>query len=379
MSQRLCPPIIDTPAGLRRLIDRLSACTYIGVDTEMDSYYHYREKVCLLQISDDDADYLVDPLCLDLSPLNVIFKDPSKISIFHAGMNDIPHLYADHGLEFARIFDTYTAAEMLGLPNKGLAGLLKEYFNVEVDKKYQKADWTIRPLSPEMDLYARGDTRYLAPLRSILYELLTEKKLLSAAERMFAASVKTRLHPHVFDPDRWIKVKNFRSLKPEGYGILRRLYIWRDNTAQKADLSVFRVLPDHVLISLAERRPRSAEELLDAFGASSHLNQLQRWQNGILEAVREGIKDGRIAIPKSKKQGERLSKEDEAILKNLKAWRNKKVAEGRLNDTFMTNKNLGALLADKPADLKAMNSLPFMIPEVVGEFGVELLALLWPK
>lgn len=379
MNQRQCPPIIETPAGLERLIERLHDCKYIGVDTEMDSYYHYHEKVCLLQISDDAADYLVDPLRLDLSPLNAVFNDPAKVIIFHAGVNDIPHLYADHRLEFAHIFDTYTAAEILQLPNKGLAGLIKEYFDVDVDKQYQKADWTIRPLSADMDLYARGDTRYLAPLRSILYEKLVEKKLLDIAERMFADSAKTRLHPHVFDPDRWIRVKNFRSLKPESYGVLRRLYIWRDNTAQRLDLSVFRVLPDHVLISLAEKRPRSAGELLDAFKASSHLERLKRWQNAVLEAVREGIKDGCIAIPSSKNKWDRLSKEDEAVLKSLKEWRNKRVAEGRLNDTFLTNKKLRALLIGRPVDLEAMAGLNFMIPEVVSEFGGELLGLLWPK
>lgn len=379
MNQRQCPPIIETPAGLEQLIERLRDCTYIGVDTEMDSYYHYHEKVCLLQISDDGADYLVDPLRLDLSPLNAVFNDSAKVIIFHAGMNDIPHLYADHKLEFAHIFDTYTAAEILHLPNKGLAGLIKEYFDIDVDKQYQKADWTIRPLSADMDLYARGDTRYLAPLRAILYEKLAEKKLLNIAERMFADSAKARLHPHVFDPDRWIKVKNFRSLKPESYGVLRRLYIWRENTAQKTDLSVFRVLPDHVLISLAEKRPRSAKEMLEAFKASSHIDRLRFWQNSITESIREGIKDGCIPIPSSKKKWEKLSKEDEAILKSLKEWRNKRVAEGRLNVTFLTNKKLHALLGEKPADLKAMAGLKFMIPEVVSEFGAELLSLLWPK
>jgi exosome complex exonuclease RRP6 len=59
------------------------------------------------------------------------------------------------------MFDTGQAARVLGLKGFGLAYLLQHYCAVMADKKYQLADWRLRPIPADMLKYAREDTHYL--------------------------------------------------------------------------------------------------------------------------------------------------------------------------------------------------------------------------
>src|SRR5262249_49707358 len=138
----------------------------LAIDTEADSYYAYRVKVCLLQVSTSAGDYLIDPLAgLDLAPLAELAADGAVRKVFHAGSNDIPLLRHHHGFEFVTLFDTMLAAQVLGLRRPGLASLLKDRFGVEQKKTYQTSDWSKRPLSDGQLEYAAGDTRWLLELR----------------------------------------------------------------------------------------------------------------------------------------------------------------------------------------------------------------------
>ncbi|MBQ7529635.1 ribonuclease D [bacterium] len=376
MISRLTPPIVDTYAALAQLIKDLSSCKVIAVDTEMDSYYHYYEKVCLVQLSTDQADYLIDPLHLDLSSLNSIFSADDCVCIFHAGSNDVPYLYRDHRLVFKNIFDTYVAAELLQLPSKGLAGLIKQYFDVDVDKKYQRADWTIRPLSADMDNYARGDTRYLIELRAILLEELKKKNLLTAAQRSFAGISKVRIHPKEFSVDNWIHIKNVRDLSPDSYGVIRRLYVWREQLAKRLDISVFRVLPDYVLVALAQQKPLNSESLEKHFSNWKLWEKIKSFQNGILEAVRQGKDDGKVTWPKKRSKGNKFTDRQVKIYNNLRRWRNQLCEAGEISTSIFSNKMLGLLVESEPRTLEELERLEVATPEFLHEHSAELLNLI---
>lgn len=376
MISRVTPPIVDTYAALAQLIKELSNCKVIAVDTEMDSYYHYYEKVCLVQLSTEQADYLVDPLHLDLSPLNSIFDVDDCVCIFHAGSNDVPYLYRDHRLVFKNIFDTYVAAELLQLPSKGLAGLIKQYFDIEVDKKYQRADWTIRPLSVDMDNYARGDTRYLIELRAILLEELSKRNLLEVAQRSFANISKIRIHPKNFSVDDWIHVKNVRELSPSSYGVMRRLYVWREQLAKKLDLSVFRVLPDYVLVNIAQHKPTTFEDLKEHFESWKLWERIEHFQGGILEAVRQGRDDGKVTWPKKRSKGNKFTDKQVRVYNNLRKWRNQLCEAGELSISLFTNKMLGLLVESEPRTMEELERLEVGTPEFLQKYGSELLAKL---
>jgi hypothetical protein len=162
------------PADIR--LERPHAEAIIGVDLEADSMHHYFEKVCLLQIATDSASYLMDPLALrDLSVLQPVFSNPRIRKIFHGADYDVRSLYRDFQVEVENLFDTQLACKFLGLRETGLDSLLRNRFQVELNKKFQRADWSQRPLSTEMLEYAAMDGGYLIPLAHMLKKELEEK------------------------------------------------------------------------------------------------------------------------------------------------------------------------------------------------------------
>ena len=181
------PPIwIDTTPKLEELIETLAAELIIAVDTEADSLYSYFEKVCLIQISTTQADYLIDPLKIDVAGLAHIFADSTIQKIFHAAEYDILSLKRDYNFTFANLFDTMIAARILGWPRYGLGAILAEHFGVKLDKRFQRYNWGRRPLSAAALDYARLDTHYLFPLREIQQKHLVQQKRSREAQEAFA-------------------------------------------------------------------------------------------------------------------------------------------------------------------------------------------------
>lgn len=371
---RSVPPIIDSTTRLQELVADLRGQKLIALDTEMDCYYHYYEKVCLVQLSTLEADYLLDPLVINLEPLNEIFNQPDCIAIFHAGNNDIPYLYRDHRLTFANLFDTYVAAELLELPSRGLAGLIDYYFGVEIDKKYQKADWTVRPLSPEMDRYARYDTHFLIELRQKLLPLLKERNLLGVAERQFKHILQARVHPKPFDPNNWSHLKMVRSLDKLGYAVVREIYLWREETARHYDLAPFRVLSDRMLVKIAELKPLTQQGLEEVLATSSHWPQCGRWIPQLVEVVRRGLQKGPIPLPIPPRRGQRFSEAENILFKRLRQWRNKLTKSGELNGALLTNKMLGTLVRSQPRNLEELEILGIGSPDFLRQQGTTLIS-----
>jgi len=158
---------VDSPRALHALCELLGAQTSVAVDTESDSLYSYFEKLCLVQFSTREADYIVDPLALSLAPLASFFADARIEKVFHAAEYDILCLKREYHFTFANIFDTMVAARILGWKQVGLGAILHERFGVTLNKKMQRADWGRRPLTTEQLAYAREDTHYLLALRDL--------------------------------------------------------------------------------------------------------------------------------------------------------------------------------------------------------------------
>ena len=159
------PELIDTPAALEKTLDVLAPHSRIACDTESDSFFAYKPKVCLIQLSVPGHDFLVDPLAdLDLAPLGELVGDPDRVVIFHAAENDVIQLQHEFNWRMPGLYDTQIACFVLGLPPYSLAGVLEERFGVKLDKSQQRSDWAQRPLSSKQVEYAAEDTRYLIEL-----------------------------------------------------------------------------------------------------------------------------------------------------------------------------------------------------------------------
>jgi ribonuclease D len=183
----LLPPVwIAKPSTLQELAGKLASCSRVAVDTESNSLYAFREQLCLLQFSTPQTDYLVDPLALDeLTPLASIFSDPRIEKIFHAVEYDLICLKRDFNISICNLFDTMQAARILGYHQVGLDSILSAKLGILLNKKYQKANWGERPLSPEMLNYARLDTHYLLDLRDRLQIELQEHGRWELAQEEF--------------------------------------------------------------------------------------------------------------------------------------------------------------------------------------------------
>ena len=168
----------------QNFIHNLEKTAYVAVDTESNSFYAYFNRICLIQVSTEEQDYIIDPFSLDgIGAFGEILSNPGIEKIFHAAPNDIAGLKRDFKFRVHNIFDTSIAAKMLGYKQLGLAPILLEHFGISLNKKWQRYDWGRRPLRDEQIEYARLDTHFLIPLRHRLVAELEEKELLDAAQR----------------------------------------------------------------------------------------------------------------------------------------------------------------------------------------------------
>lgn len=244
--QDLPAPIwVDTEEGLRKMASELQKHSEIAVDLENHSFYSYYGFSCLMQISTRTADYLIDTVILRDSlktHLQSIFEDPSVLKILHGAESDIYWLQRDFGIFVAGIFDSFYASRKLGLERQSLSFLISHFFNYDLDKSLQTADWRIRPLTQEMTAYAQLDTHCLFPLFDIMrINLITRcgrEGLLEVLKRSSSQSLKI-YKPEVFDEKSTVKQLGQldKSLEDLAFRVVR----WRDDVAKSMDICHFAV------------------------------------------------------------------------------------------------------------------------------------------
>lgn len=377
--------MVEDRKTLDEVVERLSRAPVIGVDTESDSFYSYQEKVCLVQISDLEADYVIDPLLIeDLSPLAPIMADRGIPKVLHGADYDVVCLKRDFGFQIHNIFDTLVAAQLLGMQRVGLADLILRYFGIELDKQYQRHDWSARPLLPEHLEYARGDTHFLPALREIMSRSLRQLGRMRHLKEECRILEKRQWMGRPFDPDGYLNIKKANTLDDTGKRVLRRLYLYRDAAAREMDRPTFKVMPDQVLVRMAEERPTTLAELDRLFPGMSAMKR--RHGRHLIESVIEGLKDD-FQIPKPQKRtrarrtGPRArltGRLQERVLLELKNWRNRRVeeTEGLTPYLVASNTTLKAIAARRPLDKDELREIPDVRSWQVDEFGDEILDLL---
>jgi ribonuclease D len=367
MSQPLSPPVwVATQNELTALVERLSQQTSVAVDTESNSLHAYHEQVCLVQFSTPEIDYLVDPLALDdVSSLEKIFANPKIEKIFHAAEYDLICLKRNFGFWVANIFDTRWAVRVLGYARDGLDGLLKEKFDIQVNKKYQKADWGKRPLSEEQINYARLDTHYLIPLKEMLQAELEEKGLLQLACEDFERASNVVIPAG--KPVLWERMANNHSFSPRELTILKELYECREQIAEELDRPPFKVMGDTQLFEIARLTPQYLDELF-GLGLSNH--QVVRWGKAVLQAVEKGQ-----AAPLVKPQ--QPERPDEAFLsrlETLKTWRKNMGRQMKVeSDVVLPRPLMEAIAEYAPESMKELSALLADSPWRMAHFGPQIL------
>lgn len=367
------PIWVHTPKLLSQMLEDLMSQSHVAVDTESNSLHAFREQVCLLQFSSSTADYLVDPLAIDnLSDLDSVFSNPKIEKIFHAAEYDLICLRRDFGFNFANLFDTMHAARVLGYPAVGLDKLLGEKFGIQVDKRYQKADWAARPLPDEQIQYAMLDTHYLFDLRNVLKKELVEKEMLGFALEDFQRACRDEIRLRV-NIESWERFSGRKDLSLRELTIVAQLCKWRDKEAERLNRPPYKVVMDDIFISLVKNPP---EKKVDLSGAGLSEKQIRLWGDMILETIQAGAEAPLV----TRKHVER--KQDAVLrrLEKIKAWRKNLAGEMKVESDIVLPKPYLLILAENPPKtLDELGALMKDSPARFEKFGSQILKALGVK
>jgi ribonuclease D len=367
--------LITQPEQLAAMLRRLMAAPAVGIDTESDSLYVYHEKVCLIQLSIPGADYLVDPLApeLDITPLGKLFADLRVVKVFHAAEYDVMCLKRDDGFQFRNLFDTMWAARILGWKQVGLAAILEEHFSVRLDKRWQRHNWGRRPLERAALAYARLDSHYLLNLREIQERELETRGRAEEAREVFdqVAAVEPAPKSRAFHADDFWRVKGAWDLAPRSQAILRELFIYREQEAQRRDWPLFKIMGDKTLIALAQAKPRRIHDLAHLDGMTPP--QIGRYGEGVVNAVARGMSAPIPRPPRSSPPNYKVL----AGYEKLRAWRKQVAAERGVDpDVIVSNSALMAVAQRAPCTLKELEAIEGLGPWRLKTYGMQLVEVL---
>jgi ribonuclease D len=363
---------VDQPQELHKIIDELLSQDIIAVDTESNSLYAYQEQVCLIQFSTCEKDILVDTLALtDLSSLGPIFHSDKIMKVFHAAEYDLICLFRDYGFQFNFLFDTMIAARTLGYQKIGLGSLLEKYFDVQMDKKYQRANWGKRPLKPEMLEYARLDSHYLIPLAEILQKELRESSRWPLAMEDFERLTHDIHDTTESDEEDFWKLRGARDLSSWQAAILKSVYEFREAQAEKQDRPSFKIFSHQALIDIASQAPESLEALKKLPSLNHRL--VDRYGRGLINAVQEGEK----APPENPPHNNRPA---EAVLNRMDALREWRKLAGRNigvpSDVILPKDVLNRIARENPKNKQSLQKVMADVPYRYQHFADEIMKTL---
>lgn len=265
---------VDTAEDLARLCDAGRALPRVAVDTEADSFFAYRTKVCLIQVYAGGQVWLIDALALGragLAPLGALFGDASVEKVMHGADYDLRVLDRDLGATVRGLADTQLAAQLGGSTVFGLAALLEAELGVRVDKSFQRANWGVRPLARELREYAAADVGHLFDLADRLVCRLEDLGRVAWWREECAALSEVAWEPQAPEPFAFLRVKQAGTLRGVARDRLAALWAWREGRAAAEDVPPFRILQPETLIRLASDPPCSIAELGETRGVGKSM------------------------------------------------------------------------------------------------------------
>jgi len=334
---------VDEQAELVALVDTLLAEPRYSFDTEFHRERTYFPKLALAQFAWSGGIALVDPLAVDVTALRPLLESDS-VAVLHAAQQDLDVLSHSCGAIPKRLFDTQLAAGFVGYNTPSLATLLQGELKISLPKGDRLTDWLRRPLTQDQRSYAASDVAHLLELQDRLVGQLDESGRTSWAE---AACEELRVKPvSGADPDgAWLKLKDVRVLKPRARGVARSVAAWRERRAMSVDSPVRHVLPDLALLGIAQKQPRTVEELAHARGIDE-----RHWRGSmgkeILAAVAEGLEQ-EANLPVA--DGEEVDRSLRPAITLVSAWVSELARHERIDTALLaTRGDIMALLRNDP-------------------------------
>ncbi|TVR62079.1 MAG: ribonuclease D [Gemmatimonadales bacterium] len=371
--------LIDRDDELQRMQDEVGSARRISLDCEAAGFHRYSDRLCLVQLTAGSTTYILDPF--SVSPetvLRPLLEDPSREVVMHGADFDLRLLDRDLGIHISGLFDTQVAATLLGKSGIGLQSLLSTELGIDLPKKYQRADWALRPLPDPMLQYAAKDTIHLMDLADRLNEEAERAGRRGWVEEELRELEKIRFsEPEPADPA--ARMKASRDLSDREVHRLREALEWRDAIARERDRAPFRIANDSVLVEIARQSPQSMDELMDVRGLNG---RLARESGGeLLERLARvnALPDAEVqGLPRRDGNGRgRPPPEEEERFYRLKDVRNQTAERvGIDRGALISNSVLTELAAQVPRDMDELLRIPAVRRWQVEVMGSELLAAL---
>lgn len=367
---------LDEVPEVDRFLTKISQVKELALDTEGASFHRFLDRIYLLQLSTREESAIIDPLPIGKpAKLGELLESKNIEVVFHDADYDLRLLHQDYGWHVTNIFDTRVASQLLGIKSFGLAALLDQFFQVKLDKKHQRADWSMRPLTPDMLLYAAQDTRYLLQLKDQMKGELKRRGRMHWAEEEFALLEGTRWEAEE-SMEGFLRIKGARDLSRRELAVLREVANWRDGVAGQLDRATFRVMGNEVLLELSRTAPKSVSELGAIKGMPKGI--IDRAGADVIAAVRRGMEAPEADLPKFPK-GQRWNKDrdfDEKVAR-LKSVRDTAATRLELDPGVLCSRerleNIARSGAKTVQDLAAVPDLRRWQIEEMGEGFIRAL------
>ncbi|MBF0429901.1 MAG: HRDC domain-containing protein [Fibrobacteria bacterium] len=245
---------IDKQRKLDQLVKRIKPLKEIYFDMEVDNMYHYGTTISLIQLLVDETAYLIDVIS-DINLKGLLAALKPKLIVVHGSDFDLRMLHQKFDFAPSHIFDTMIAAQLAGKKAFGLAALVEQYFNVKLDKKYQRADWSIRPISEEMLYYAAKDTFFLPELKENLSRELSDLGRLSWQQEWCDHLIEVAQYYQKPDKETVWRIKGSHRFSSRQLNVLKEVWNWRDQQAKENNKPVHKIFNTKAMLHMISLIP----------------------------------------------------------------------------------------------------------------------------
>lgn len=256
------PVVVNSNQQLQDAAAIWQQAPVLGLDTEFVRERTYRAALGLVQVSDGETAWLVDPLAIDdVSPLGQLLEDQATVKVIHSGSEDFEVLNHELGTQLNGVLDSQIACAMLGQSLQlGYHHAAQWLLGVEVEKDQTRSNWLRRPLSKDQHRYAALDVVLLPfmmeRLRPQLEKLGRWAWLEEEVQRAIQKSVEDT------NPQQaWMRIGGAGALNEQQRTSLAALAAWREQVAVQKNLARGFVVPDNGLMALARRQPATINEI----------------------------------------------------------------------------------------------------------------------
>ncbi|MDD9301259.1 MAG: ribonuclease D [Desulfobacter sp.] len=368
---------ITSDEALESICRDLDLEKIIAVDLEADSMHSFTEKICLIQIAAGPRAFLVDPFEIsDFSPFSRVLENPNIVKVFHGSDFDVRSLDRELGVEIKNLFDTEIACRFLNVKERGLGALLKDHFNVHVDKRFQKVDWSKRPLKEDMIAYSVGDVANLVELHDRLRSRLEDMGRLAWAQEEFEAQAKVRYESNHQLP-LFKRFKGAGKLNNRILAVLENLLLARLDMAGKKDLPLFKIISSQSIMTMAVEQPKDIKTILNLKALSK--KQASMYGEACVHAIKEGLALAHKDLPSyPRTPTPRKTPKVMERIKQLKKMREKYSVSVGMEPGFLINNNLITTLAlanpDEEKDLFGIEGMRKWQVQALGDAITQTLS-----